>query len=1421
MVVIQNTKQDRLPNNGDLNQSPPVPPTIAFLTAAMEDHFGLAMWTAIVEAAHEQNANVVTIANDLLEDSFSDTKSIDSIFRAANEDVIDAIIIYGARLGTSIPQKTFHEFCHQFTSKPVVIIGQQVDGIPSVLSDNYDGMHDLVRHLTLDHGYRRIAFIRGPEGQIGAETRLQAYKDALSESNIKFDPNLISPPGSWEASTGENAVNLFIDERNVDFDAIVGVNDAIALDAMWALRNHGLEVPDDVAVVGYDGQIIAKAATPPLTTVRQHLKEQCTHAVNIVFTKLQGGDAPDLIEIPTKLCIRQSCGCSSSAIGRAVTKTIVDSVKTDTLNVNHEDRIKTIAAIVDSTIEGSKPTWSKRLFESFIADVENHNPDKFLQEFAQCIEKTASIETDINDWQRVVSLLGHFSHMQFSGETKTERIEELIHQSRVLIGEKIQQIETRQSMIFDRQYANMRETTRSLSSACELDDFLEMLYQSLPRFGIRSCYLSLYESAYQIHEDDLQVEPSSLNMILAFDESGRLASETDTVTPSATILPHQEILARNKINSIVVKSLDSADGPLGVVLFEVYPPNGRACDMLQEQISSSLNYALLLQARQQEHDLLQQAYTEVEEQVKEKEIELEFEIVDREHAQQALTREQYLLRLLMEQTTDVIYFKDQESRFIKVNTSCAKIHSKESPDDMLGLTAFDLYTQEHAQEAHEDEMRVLTTGEPIIGKEEKETWADGHETWASTTKLPIRDEKGNIIGTFGISRDITESKRAEQELRRHAAHLEAINTIISLTSTAVDFQELLKITLDLSLYALGLNMGIVWIPPHMTFRELLPPEYESPHYYYDLARNDLSEIHTINDWQEIAEEDPHYSFYEAILKPHGVRASITVPIKAEGGNRIGGICIASPEAFNWTTEETTLLEAVGRQVGIAAERLRLIDQIQEQMKQVQQITDTVPDGVLLLDSKNRVILANPAGTRDLYLLAKSSVGNEISHLGGYPISEILREEVDIPWHEINASNRIFEIVAQPINTPNTTKNWVVVIRDVTQERETQRQVQQQERLAAVGQLAGGIAHDFNNLLTTIMLYAQMPLRKQQLPEDLKKPLETILGESRKAADLVQQILDFSRHAPIERHPIDLGPFIKEAVKVLQRTIPENISLFIEIDPDEYIVEADPTRIQQVLMNLVVNARDAMPEGGVLRVGITSTIIHEKDEDANIPTPGMTPGKWFCLSVKDTGTGIPEDIMPHIFEPFFTTKAAGKGTGLGLSQVWGIVKQHEGYVHVESSIGEGTEFLVYLPIHQAAEGVDLRPSLDDSIPRGSGERILLVEDSQHVREVSEELLSDLGYQVVSARNGREALEIFKLNGNFDLIFTDVVMPEVGGVALLHTLRDMGSEIKTIAVTGHMLAEDLQELRKDGVSGIIFKPLEIEEVAEEVRRVLDGK
>jgi signal transduction histidine kinase len=249
-------------------------------------------------------------------------------------------------------------------------------------------------------------------------------------------------------------------------------------------------------------------------------------------------------------------------------------------------------------------------------------------------------------------------------------------------------------------------------------------------------------------------------------------------------------------------------------------------------------------------------------------------------------------------------------------------------------------------------------------------------------------------------------------------------------------------------------------------------------------------------------------------------------------------------------------------------------------------------------------------------------------------------------------------------------------RSEAERREVEQQAHKQERLAAIGRAAGGIAHDFNNVLSAIILYAGLPLKTLGQSSQVTRVLEAICQQAQQASSMIQQILDFSRHSPIETGPVDLELLVWEMASVFRDTLPEGVQLVAEVAPDDYVANVDPTRIRQVLMNLVTNARDAMPEGGDLRIGLEITQMFP---DEASPVAGMSAGQWVCMSVSDTGAGIPPDVMAHLFEPFFTTKATGKGTGLGLAQVYGIVRQHGGYIGVETEASGGTTFRIYLPV----------------------------------------------------------------------------------------------------------------------------------------------
>ncbi len=517
----------------------------------------------------------------------------------------------------------------------------------------------------------------------------------------------------------------------------------------------------------------------------------------------------------------------------------------------------------------------------------------------------------------------------------------------------------------------------------------------------------------------------------------------------------------------------------------------------------------------------------------------------------------------------------------------------------------------------------------------------------------------------------------------------------------------------------------------------------------------------------------------------------------------------------------TLLIPEGRDITdrkqVEETRERLTQQIREQARQMAQILATVPAGVLLLDAEQRVVQANPAAEKHLVTLAGAKVGSRLSHLGNRPLTELLTSPpTQGLWHEAKAHARTFEIIARPVANGSEPEGWVLVTNDVTREREVQTQLQRQERLAAVGQLAAGIAHDFNNIMAVIMLYTQMVSKASELTAKSHERLEIVSGQARRATALIQQILDFSRCAVLERRPMDLVLFLKEIVKMLERTIPESIKITLTYEMDVCTVNADPTRLQQAIMNLVINARDAMPEGGELHITLSRGVV--TDQAWCVVCGQLVEGAWVCIKVMDTGSGIPADVLPYIFDPFFTTKEAGKGTGLGLAQVYGIVAQHEGHIAVTTQVGVGTTFAIYLPpmLEQSPEPVQL-----EALPlaHGCGETILVVEDEASLRTALVDSLELLNYRVLQAANGREALEILEQRaGEIALVLSDMVMPEMGGQALFFALRQRGHTLPVMMLSGHPMENELESLKTQGLAGWMLKPPHIEQLSHGIKRAL---
>ena len=393
---------------------------------------------------------------------------------------------------------------------------------------------------------------------------------------------------------------------------------------------------------------------------------------------------------------------------------------------------------------------------------------------------------------------------------------------------------------------------------------------------------------------------------------------------------------------------------------------------------------------------------------------------------------------------------------------------------------------------------------------------------------------------------------------------------------------------------------------------------------------------------------------------------------------------------------------------------------------------------------------------------------------------------------------------------------VGAITDLTTSKQLQDQLRQVQKIEAVGRLAGGIAHDFNNLLTALLGSTELLQRRLGDDHPAQQELATIQRTARRAADFTQGLLAFARRQVLEPVYLDLNSFISEALPMLRRLIPENIRIDLRAGGGLNAVRADRGQMTQILVNLCVNARDAMPAGGTITIS-TENITMDKAFIAD--HQGAKPGPYVSLAVTDTGTGIGPEDMAHIFEPFFTTKDRGKGTGLGLSTVYGIAKQHGGFVYANSAPRNGSTFSVYLPA-VAARG-ELREGPVDNAARGGPETILVVEDEAEVRQILVQALSGLGYRVYEAADGLDALSLLRsADGGIDLVLTDVVMPRMGGMELCQAARAITPGIRFLFSSGY--TEDTVHVgfvKKEGVF-FLAKPYGIDTLASKVREVLDS-
>ncbi len=429
------------------------------------------------------------------------------------------------------------------------------------------------------------------------------------------------------------------------------------------------------------------------------------------------------------------------------------------------------------------------------------------------------------------------------------------------------------------------------------------------------------------------------------------------------------------------------------------------------------------------------------------------------------------------------------------------------------------------------------------------------------------------------------------------------------------------------------------------------------------------------------------------------------------------------------------------------------------------------------------------------------------------------EEVEVRWKRKDGTPITVRLSGCPVRNHNRELEcFEMIAEEVTEQQRIEAQLRQAQKMEAIGQLTGGIAHDFNNILTVIM--SNTELATKSLPEEAEEAradLEEARAAGERGSAMIRKLLGFSRTEKLSFQPVDLGRLVTNTTRVLQRVLPESIEIQISVAESIGAVRADPGALEQILLNLATNARDAMPDGGTLHVECRRERL---DAGYHATHPWVIPGEYGCIVVSDTGVGMDEETQRRVFEPFYTTKPAGEGTGLGMAMIYGLVKQQSGFVHVYSELGEGTEVKLYFPAMDVEAVTETQqPSYQTCLPVGT-ETILVVEDEVAIRRATKRALERQGYSVMTAADGEEALETMDASGSeIDLIVTDLIMPRLGGHQLYDALTQQGRQVKFLFTSGYS-TQDLTESSSFASSvPFLHKPWNVTNLVQCVRDTLD--
>jgi len=827
------------------------------------------------------------------------------------------------------------------------------------------------------------------------------------------------------------------------------------------------------------------------------------------------------------------------------------------------------------------------------------------------------------------------------------------------------------------------------------------------------------------------------------------------------------------------------------------------------------------------------------------------DITKSKQAEEALRESERRLSSIFDTVGDVIYYlaveADNTYRFISVNHAFCRVTGL-SEEMIVGKLRNEVIPESSFSTVLE-KYRQAIKGKSIIRWEEISDYPTGRLV-GDVSIAPIFDDKGRCTHLVGSVHDITERKRAEQREKHLNDTLSAIRNVNQLITKEKDRDRLLQgscenlvktrgfnsswiVALDqtgrpVSISESGLKNSSIALKEMFT-RDDLPTCVNTA-----LARPGIVIVKDKPDQCTGCPISPYYKQYAVFC------------VRLEKDGKIYGIlCASVPHAFADDPREQSLFQEIGEDIAFALYNIELEEKrivMEKELKDSEEryriLFGSAPEGILIAETATRRFkYVNPALCRMLQYTEDEL--KQLTVLNIHPadvldritseFAEYERENKSMTQQDIACLRKdgtivYTDVITAPRISIDGSAHSATFFIDITERKKAEdekknlkEQLWQAQKMEAIGKLSGGIAHDFNNMLTTIIGNAEMALMETGKEDPLREPIEDIKLAGEKAAILTRKLLAFSRKQILQTEIFNLNEVVSEMDKMLRRLIGENIELETRLSPDLGMVETDPGQVEQIIMNLAVNAMDAMPEGGRLTIETSGVELDEEYAHSHMP---VIPGHYEMLSVSDTGVGMSKEVLSQIFEPFFTTKPKGKGTGLGLSIVYGIVKQSNGYIWAYSEPEKGTTIKIYLPtIEVAAHGSENADKKPQETIKGS-ETILVAEDDAMIMKMTVKILANSGYTVLCGANGNEAMRVSNEHeGPIHLLLTDVVMPGMGGRELANRLQGTRPDIKILYMSGYTDDAIVHHgVLKKGLS-FIQKPFTSNVLKKKIREILE--